>query len=238
MEAATPDGRASGFPYVLTAVCAVALAVLLALGAWQVQRMAWKHGLIAQAERAETLPVVPLSQAFAAGDPQFRRVRLQCPGLASAPYVELRTIEGGEAGVRLISACRPSGFDFAFLVDRGFVADIISSRPPVQASTAPFVVEGVVRETPEAGWMTPAPQGAQFFGRDPEGMSEALGLDAPAGPHVVFAKTSTNPEWLALRPSAPPPAFSNNHLGYAITWFGLAAALSGVYLALLRRRAR
>ena len=239
MEAATADARTRrGFPYLLTAVCAAVLAVLLALGVWQVQRLIWKQGLIDQAARAETLPPVPLSQAFAEGNPEFRRVRLQCPGLAGAPYVELRAIEDGEAGVRLISACRPSGFDFPFLIDRGFVADIISARPPVEASSAPFVVEGVLREPPPPGWMTPAPTGAHFYGRDPEAMSAALGLDEAAGPYVIFATNSTNPEWLALRPSAPPAAFSNNHLGYAITWFGLAAALIGVYVALLRRRLR
>ena len=69
-------------------------------------------------------------------------------------------------------------------------------------------------------------------------MSAALCLDEVAGPYVIFALNSTNPEWLALRPSAPPAAFSNNHLGYALTWFGLAAALIGVYVALLRRRLR
>ena len=226
------------FPYVLTAACAAVLAMLLALGVWQVQRLMWKEGLIAQAARAETLPPVPLSQAFSEGNPEFRRVRLQCPGLAAAPYVELRAIEDGQAGVRLISACRPSGFDFPFLVDRGFVADTISARPPVGPSTAPFVVEGVLRETPPPGWMTPAPEGVHFYGRDPQAMSAALGLDEVAGPYVIFALNSTNPEWLALRPSAPPAAFSNNHLGYALTWFGIAAALIGVYVALLRRRLR
>ena len=37
-------------------------------------------------------------------------------------------------------------------------------------------------------------------------------------------------------PSAPPAAFSNNHLGYALTWFGLALALVGFYIVLLRRK--
>ena len=37
-------------------------------------------------------------------------------------------------------------------------------------------------------------------------------------------------------PSAPPAAFTNNHLGYALTWFGLAVALIAFYGALLRRR--
>ncbi|HAJ02034.1 MAG TPA: Surfeit locus 1 family protein, partial [Brevundimonas sp.] len=44
------------------------------------------------------------------------------------------------------------------------------------------------------------------------------------------------PGWEALQPSAPPAAFSNNHLGYALTWFGLALALAGFYIALLRRK--
>ena len=42
------------FPYVLTAACAAVLAMLLALGVCQVQRLMWKVGLIAQAARAET----------------------------------------------------------------------------------------------------------------------------------------------------------------------------------------
>jgi surfeit locus 1 family protein len=63
-------------------------------------------------------------------------------------------------------------------------------------------------------------------------------VDGPVAPWTLFALSSSNPEWLALKPSAPPAAFSNNHLGYAITWFGLALALIGVYVALLRRRLR
>ena len=66
-------------------------------------------------------------------------------------------------------------------------------------------------------------------------MAEALGVTADVAPQTLYATTSSNPEWLALQPSSPPPAFSNNHLGYAITWFGLAIALIGFYVALLRR---
>jgi surfeit locus 1 family protein len=67
-------------------------------------------------------------------------------------------------------------------------------------------------------------------------MARVLGLDGPVAPWTLFALTSSNPEWRALQPSAPPAAFANNHLGYAITWFGLALALAGVYVALLRRK--
>jgi len=65
-----------------------------------------------------------------------------------------------------------------------------------------------------------------------------MGMALGAGPvtGTVFAITSSNPEWSALQPSAPPAAFSNNHLGYALTWFGLALAVVGFYIALLRRK--
>ena len=61
-------------------------------------------------------------------------------------------------------------------------------------------------------------------------------VEGPVQPEAVFAVTQTNPEFAALTPSAPPAAFSNNHLGYALTWFGLALALVGFYIVLLRRK--
>ena len=55
---------------------------------------------------------------------------------------------------------------------------------------------------------------------------------------LIFAETPTNPELAALRTVAPPAAFSNNHLGYAVTWFGLALVLAGFYVAMVMRRFR
>ena len=53
---------------------------------------------------------------------------------------------------------------------------------------------------------------------------------------VLFAEQTTAPELPELIAEPPPAAFANNHLGYAITWFGLALALLGFYIALLRRK--
>ena len=223
------------FPWGLTVVCALAFALLSALGVWQVQRMQWKNGLVAQAEAAAALPPAPLVEVLALHEPAFRKVLIDCPGLATAPYVELQTIHDGQAGVRLISACRPTDFPAAFLIDRGFVAEDISSRPPVSASVAPFGVTAELREVPPPGPMAlPADKG-RFFARDMPGMARVLGVADP-DPNTLFALTSSNPEWPSLKPSAPPAAFSNNHIGYALTWFGLALALVGFYIALLRRK--
>lgn len=226
------------FPWALTIASAVAFAILITLGVWQVQRLQWKEDLIARAESvAENPPAAP-SDVLRANDPEFSRVALVCPGLAAASFVELQSIHEGQAGVRLISACRHPGYPQTLLVDRGFVADSISARPPVNASSEPVQLVAQVRETPEPGPMALAAEGRRFYARDNAAMAKALGVDGPITPWTLFALTSSNPEWQALQPSAPPAAFANNHLGYAITWFGLALALAGVYIALLRRKLR
>jgi surfeit locus 1 family protein len=84
--------------------------------------------------------------------------------------------------------------------------------------------------------MALAAEGRRFYARDNASMARVLGVEGPVAPWTLFALTSSNPEWQALQPSAPPPAFSNNHLGYALTWFGLALALAATYIALLRRK--
>lgn len=227
------------FPWGLTAATAVLLAVLISLGVWQTQRMGWKNGLIAQAEAAAARPAQPIETVLAeGGDLDFRKVVLACPGLASAPYVELQTILDGEAGVRLISACRPAGVTQAFLIDRGFVSDSVTTRPQVEPSTLPTAFVGQLRHAPDAPAMAPPPSNGRFYARDEAAMAAALEIQGPVSDLLIFAETPTNPELAALRPVAPPAAFSNNHLGYAMTWFGLALVLAGFYVAMVMRRFR
>lgn len=230
------------FPWILTVFAIPALVLLIGLGVWQVQRLHWKEGLIAAADAAAAEPPAPLaevlSQARDGGDLEFRKAILVCRGLATAPYVELQTIHDGAPGVRLISACRPEGQAFSLLIDRGFVADGVSARPRVIETTLPLVVIGEFRTFSRPGPLTPSPTNGRFYGRDTEAMAKALHAAGPVRPEAVYALTRTNPEMGALQPSAPPAAFSNNHLGYALTWFGLAIVLIGFYAALLRRRVK
>lgn len=232
-----------GFPWVLTVLCAVLLAVLLALGVWQVQRLQWKIGLMDAADAAALLPPAPLATVLSGDEAtQFRRVIVDCPGLSTAAFVELQSIQAGDPGVRLISACplvKPQGgaeLPDVVLVDRGFVSAEVSARPPVSSSAAVTRIEGVLRDTPPAGAMAIAAEGNHFYARDNAAMARALGVSARVAPQTLYAVTSSNPEWSALQAVAPPAAFSNNHLGYALTWFGLAIALVGFYIAMVRRR--
>jgi surfeit locus 1 family protein len=232
-----PSAAPLRFPVLLTLFLAVCVAVLLGLGVWQLQRMQWKAGLIERADQAAGLAPLPLAEVLAAPEPEFRKALVVCRGLATAPHVELQSIQEGEPGSRLLSACVPEGMDQTFIVDRGFLPATVPTRPRVLASSLPLALVVELRRTPAAGVMTPVPTGGRFYGRDNAAIATALGSSAPSE-FTLFALTSPNPELAALVASAPPAAFSNNHLGYALTWFGLALALLAFYVAALVRRFR
>jgi surfeit locus 1 family protein len=92
-------------------------------------------------------------------------------------------------------------------------------------------VVGVWRAPDRPGFFTPAPDLAHriWYGRDLAGIARAEGIDL-AAPVLVEADATPNPGgW----PKGGQTVIDlpNNHLSYAVTWFGLAAGLVGVYLA-------
>ena len=230
-------------PAGLTVATAIALVILVGLGVWQLQRLAWKRDLMARIEASQTAPGQPLGEVLKAGaageDINYRKVVAVCPGLSTAPYVELYALMDAKMGSRLISACRLEGAPYgSILVDRGFVQDIISSRPPEQpGDNRPVGVRGVLRlpDEPNAFAAKDDPAHRRYFSRAVAPMAQKLGAENPA-PWFLMAETSSNPEWLALKPAPVPVNVTNRHLEYALTWFGLAAVLLGVYAAMLRGR--
>ncbi len=223
------------FPIGLTVATAIAFTILCGLGGWQLKRLAWKTDLLAriaeaQAEQPKPIGLVPLTPAY-----RYRRVELDCPGLASAPFVEVYAIREGKAGARIVSLCSPVGSRAQIMVDRGFVVDTVSARPPVKVTTAVVHLTGVLRDGEEPGLFTPPMSKGRFYVRDLDQMALALGARRHPGV-MVMAETSSNPEWPTLIPEPLPLDIANRHLEYALTWFGLAAALAAVYAALVRRR--
>jgi len=228
------------FPVGATIATAIALAILIGLGVWQLKRLAWKEDLLARVAAAQTAPAVPIAgvlQAAAKGENvSYRRVTAICPGLSDAPFVELYALTEGQMGSRLISACRLDGGVYSsILVDRGFVAATISARPPVDgADNRPVGIRGVLRTPERRSPFAPAndPAHHRFYGRQIAPLAQALAAPNPA-PLFLMAETSSNPEWRALKPAPLPVDIPNDHLQYALTWFGLAGVLLAVYGAML-----
>ncbi len=231
------------FPWGLTLLVIPAVAVLIALGVWQMQRLAWKNDLLARLEATRTAEAMPLAtvldEAARGSDIEHRRVILDCPGLAEARHVELTAIVEGQSGVRVISPCMTTAGGARILIDRGFVGDDdMTPLGAVPEGRTITEVTGVLRRGSEGNWLTPVAElreGPPLYYARQAAIADDLGLAGADAPWFVLAETSTNPDWPALRPIALPADVANNHLGYALTWFGLALGLVGVYVAMLRR---
>jgi surfeit locus 1 family protein len=221
----------------LTLASLPAFALLVVLGNWQMDRMAWKHDLIATVEARTMLNPAPLPEVLAktAATPdaiEYRPVRVE--GVFDhAREIHVFAYRGkGQAGYHIITPLATAqGW---VLVNRGFVP---TSRKDA-ATRAAGQVEGVVTVTGLArppgarGPFTPPddPQGNVWFARDVDAMAAHLGIDL-AAPVIVEADASPNPGGLP-QGGITQVEFRDNHLGYAITWYGLAAALLFVYAGL------
>jgi len=210
----------------------VGLVVLLGLGTWQLERLRWKESLIAQRQARLAAPPEPLparAEDWRALD--FRRV--QASGAFRHDLEQLfgATAIDGQLGHHVLTPLvRADGA--AILVDRGWVpAD--KAHPAARGETqigGPVEVSGIARYRAgdEGGWFTPdnQPQARLWFRYDLPALEEALGLELL--PVVVEADASGSdglPIGGRTRIELP-----NNHLQYALTWYGLAAVLVAMYL--------
>ena len=218
--------------------------MLIGLGMWQVRRLAWKQDLLARVAASETAPASGLPAALGAvargQDVDYMRVVTDCPGLDQAPYLKLYALQGAVAGFRAISACAVTEGPYrTILVDRGFVADADASRMPAPGGAAGEhrAVVGLLRAPGQASFVAPDNRAGEnaWFRRDPQAMAAALGVQDPA-PVFLMLESPRSEASFGPTPAPLPREISNRHLGYAITWFGLAAALAGVILTMVLRK--
>ena len=245
----SPTSSERGFPVGLTLAVGVALAILIGLGVWQVQRLKWKTDLlhrIAALQAAPAQPIGPVLARLKAGaDVAYSRVALSCPGVETQPTLREFSVHQDRSVWRFGDR---AGGDQPIarhaLVDRelperrlGLDAQLGDQAPrevPGQPVSAPVV--GVLRSGGERTFVTPPnkPAENQWYWRDVPAMVSQLHAADPAPLFLMLE--SPSPPSGEPRPAPLPLDIPNNHLGYAITWFGLAAALVGVYLAMLFRK--
>jgi len=224
------------------AACA-ALAVLLNLGFWQLDRLAWKENLIRQVEEGVAAAPVPapgpsvwdgLSEAD-----DYRHVELRGRYLSGTVfyYTALADAAGplSGPGVMVYTPFRAEA-GWVVLVNRGFLPQGLSPELREEALAVPSgdrPLTGLLRLGEKPNWTTPAPdQGDRiWFARDTTDMGAALNVPASdLAPYSVDLDAAHTPGVGLPQAGETVVRFKNDHLGYALTWFGLAATLVGVFL--------
>jgi surfeit locus 1 family protein len=205
------------------------LGLLLFLGTWQVQRLGWKNDLIARIAASEAGPAAPLR------DPPEPLSKVRVTGRFDHAREAMLGLEVRAAvlGAHLLTPLLREGAP-AVLVNRGWVP--LERRGPVVRPEGEVTVEGWVHPGDRPGTFsaTDDPAGRRFYTFDPPAIGAALGLPvAPYGIVALGAGGGTFPD-----PARSLPRPTNNHLGYAITWYGLALSLVGVLAAFALRSRR
>lgn len=226
-------------PGLATLVCA---AILAALGTWQLHRLAWKEGLLqAVAERSTGAPLAlhglaDFAELSADGD-EYRRVSVR-GRFDHAKEIQVYTILGeqkgpfGGPGYWVLTPLALDGGGTVF-VNRGFVPP--DRRNPATRTAGQLAgdvaVTGLLRAPEQRNLFTPAddPAKGAWYNRDPAEIAPALGI-ADAAPFLVDADGAPNPGGLP-EGGETRLVFTNSHLQYALTWYGLGLGLVGVFLA-------
>lgn len=216
----------------------IALAVLVSLGTWQLRRLAWKEDLIARIAARAAAPPVTLAEALARADDkpglEFTRVQLRGRFRHGAEMHVFATTRDG-TGYLVVTP----------LATEAWLVPVVRGAVPAAlkdpASRAQGQIEGEVDIVGRVRWSEsrnaftppPDPQRNIWFMRDLGEMRSRL---AAAGPNLEVAPFFIEQEgdpapggW--PRPSPAAPNLPNNHLGYALTWYGLALTLVGVFTA-------
>jgi len=222
---------------------------LVGLGLWQLDRLAWKEGLIDTlgqrlAAAPSALPPPASWSGLAQAADEFRRVRFAARLL---PHEEALVFTSGSAfrpdvsgsGYWVFAPAQLAGGGL-IVVDRGFVPEGRQDPATRTAGEVDAAIDmiGVMRWPEASGWFMPNPDPAHnlWFARDPLAIAQAKRWGAVA-PFFVELESPTPPGGLP-QPGPLLINLPNDHLQYAMTWFGLAAVLAVSFAFWLRSRWR
>jgi surfeit locus 1 family protein len=220
-------------------------AVLVALGTWQIERKTWKDGLLAAltARLAAPSGALPPPATWPRLDPandEYRQVKFTAvfdPGREALVYATASAFRPDVSGVGywvLTPARLPDGS--YVVVNRGFVPETRKEQASRAAGqlTGSVEIVGALRWPDARHWFSPADEPAQnlWFARDPSAIAAARGIGSVA-PFYVEQEAPVPPGGLP-QPGKLVVNLPNNHLQYAITWYGLALALVVVFVVWAR----
>jgi surfeit locus 1 family protein len=216
----------------------VMLLLLIGLGTWQVYRLHWKEGILAQIAKAEAAPPIPLPAGPQAPSP-FTKIsvtgRFRFDQAAQYGAEVRDTAAGPTMGAYQIVPLERAGAP-TILVDRGWIPQ--NRTTALNEPAGDVTVSGYVHPGDKPHWFSPTDDdaGRQFFTLDPAVIGAVIGAPNPE----PFALVAMGPETAGTYPAPAQhlPRPPNNHLSYVITWYGLAVALLIIFGVWVRKALR
>ena len=213
------------------------LMVSLALGMWQMERLAWKRDILGRLATNQAAAPIPLDELLR-GDPltrEYGRVTVAGTFVHDKEFHLAARSRKNNVGLQVVTPLRTDDGRIV-LFDRGWIPS--EKKDPAKRAEGQVAgrveLTGIVRRNQERRQFAPenAPDKNVWFFVDVPLMRKLAG--APPDPKLdaffLEADAAPNPGGVPMggqtRLDIP-----NDHLQYAITWFLLALALAGVYLA-------
>ncbi len=222
-----------------TLITVPAVILTFGLGVWQVQRLFWKQGVIAERQGRVALPMLDgLPAKFDPAAQEFRRVRIS--GAFDHGHELLRparSLKEGAIGFQVFTPFKLDSGGYIF-VNRGWVPQqraLPDARREGQVA-GEIALQGLLRVPPRAGYFVPDnnPAKNRWFRIDLAQMAKATGL-GPFKSYYIDAGPAANPGSYPVGGQTRLTA-RNEHLQYAITWFALC--LTGIVIYVLYHRRR
>ncbi|MEJ8563097.1 SURF1 family protein [Yoonia sp. GPGPB17] len=204
--------------------------VLISLGNWQVERLAWKEEILADINARLGAAPSPFSRFATEMADEYTRVLVNGAPTGEELHVLVSGTEAG-TGYRVISKFETDVG--AILVDQGLLALDNKNAAPLTVTTN---ITGTLLWPDDQNSSTPAPDldANIWFARNVETMSAALGTL----PFMIVVTQASPPDPRLTPLPVNTASIKNDHFEYAVTWFLLAAVWAIMSLYLIRRTLR
>lgn len=239
------------FPFWASVLTLCGIAILCSLGAWQMQRLAWKNDLIKTMratyesddprEILRTPELTKLAQEGAQADGVFfRRGAVRGEYLHDRAIFLASKVYDGNVGAHVVTPFLLDDGLSVVLVNRGWVPLLPDAQMAEQVSRPQgmMLVRGVMRSLPKTNMFTPANDVARgaWYSINAEDIKAAKGLDDIFSGVFIAEPSEERGDKAYPVPLNPLALPANNHAQYALFWFAMAFVLGGVYVVRFRRR--
>ncbi len=228
----------------LSVLLAISVAILIALGAWQYQRLQWKTAVLADVEASVTAPpfasLEEVAQAIANNEPvDFRRIAFNAETIEDAPSYHLYSSQTGGIYWDVIEGVRSGRYSVLAAV-RELNNTQKEATPNKVAASESLNITGFVRKSYPMGrvesWVksqaNPAANRYFYFNQSGDWYDGLTGAKIE-GYYIDVVEAESAEALPVLRPD-----IANNHFDYMLTWWSFAFIFIVIYIILHRRAGR